>query len=59
MSTADSLFKSQDWTGSVRAYTMLTKANPNPKTGLIFNRLGVSSINFRGSMMLCLRLEEQ
>ncbi|MFN8336990.1 MAG: tetratricopeptide repeat protein [Cyclobacteriaceae bacterium] len=42
MSTADSLFKSQDWTGSVRAYTMLTKANPNPKTGLIFNRLGVS-----------------
>lgn len=40
---ADSLFKAQNWSASVEAYDKLTKANPNPKNGLMFNRLGTSN----------------
>lgn len=39
---ADSLFKAQNWTAAADAYDKITKANPNPKTGLTFNRLGTS-----------------
>lgn len=39
---ADSLFKAQNWTASADAYDKITKANPNPKNGLSFNRLGTS-----------------
>lgn len=39
---ADSLFKAQNWTAAVHVYSQLTQANPNPKIGLTFNRLGIS-----------------
>jgi tetratricopeptide (TPR) repeat protein len=39
---ADSLFRAQNWEASAEAYDKITKANPNPKNGLTFNRLGFS-----------------
>ncbi|CAN5424831.1 hypothetical protein BH10BAC4_BH10BAC4_09500 [soil metagenome] len=42
MQTADSLFKAQNWNSASIAYEKITKANPNPKVGLTFYRLGFS-----------------
>lgn len=39
---ADSLFRSQNWIASAKAYEKITRENPNPKTGMPFNRLATS-----------------
>lgn len=39
---ADSLFRYKNWTAAAEAYEKITLDNPNPKTGLAFNRLGTS-----------------
>jgi tetratricopeptide (TPR) repeat protein len=39
---ADSLFRSQNWQASAKAYEKITKDNPNPKNGMTFNRLATS-----------------
>jgi tetratricopeptide (TPR) repeat protein len=42
---ADSLFKAKNWKASAVVYDNITRANPNPKTGMTFNRLGTSYYN--------------
>ena len=42
MSKADSLFKSKEWALAAKEFEKITTNNPNPKTGITFNRLGTS-----------------